>query len=172
MFFLFINTIFSCYLACPPWYSICTKQCVDRPWYKQSKYIKLMKTDPEFLKIAQKYLPKFESNEIKPCFSACPPWFKTCITDCVDKPWFQQEFWINKMKYDPEFRTIAYRYLYALKKPASESNSGCYSACPPWYEICTMQCVDRPWYKQHKYIELMRTDSEFRKIAEKYLKIK
>ena len=70
-----------CYSACPPWQKICTKQCADKPWYENQKYVKI-------IEIARKYMaghPEYDANT--GCYRACPPW-EICTTQCADKPWY------------------------------------------------------------------------------------
>jgi len=170
MFAVLVSSAFSCYSTCPPWYKMCTMQCADRPWYEQKKYKTKIETDPDFRLLAEKYLAKdYKIAQENSCYSACPPWFKMCTKQCMPVPWNLQQKWINLMKTDPEFREKAKKYLRGPIESIAQENS-CYSACPPWFKMCTKQCMPVPWNLQQKWVQKMRTDPEFREIAMRYLK--
>ena len=164
-----------CYSACPPWFTRCDKSCKLVPWYEQEKWVAMMDNDEEFYRKALKYMPtprrSSAHNDTSKCPSLCPPWHKHCPDFCADRPWYRQPKWIAQMHYDPEFNKTARLYLSGSTESDEtvEQNGKCYSGCPPWFSVCTAQCMPEPWYKQARWAEMLRTDPEFRKQALPYL---
>ena len=160
-----------CYSACPPWFKFCTNSCMPVPWFEQGRWMRMMEEDEDFYKQAQTYMPTpAHKNESKKCHRACPPFVKSCSPFCAAKPWYKQPKWALAMKTDPEFREMAIPYLkpktpQPTPEPRVAEETPCHSACPPWFTMCTMQCMPQPWYKQKQWVDLMRTDSAFREKA-------
>lgn len=156
-----------CYSACPPWHFVCTKQCMRSVWYKQEKWSNMIKADPNFRKKAFEYIPETEKHL-----------YETGLTTNYNNHSQnrnhieQTKNKINSNSNNNDF-TGFHQSQQNLQKyhqqpgainnnnPAS-NQKGCFSACPPWYIACTMQCMRNPWYKQQKWIMMIRTDPDFR----------
>ena len=165
-----------CYSACPPWFKFCSKACMPLPWFEQGRWLRMMEEDEDFYKQAQLYMPTPAArNESKKCLRSCPPFVKACSPFCASKPWHKQAKWVTAMQSDPEFREMAAPYLKPeaspepSPQPRAAQDAPCHSACPPWFTMCTMQCMPEPWYKQKQWVDLMRTDSAFREKALEYV---
>ncbi|KAK8893697.1 hypothetical protein M9Y10_022124 [Tritrichomonas musculus] len=159
-----------CYSACPPWHFVCTKQCMRSVWYKQEKWSNMIKADPNFRKKAFEYIPETEKHLYEKGLTTNynnPSQNRNHIEQTKNK--------INSNTNNNDF-TGFHQSQQNLQKshqqpgainnnnPVSNQN-GCFSACPPWYIACTMQCMRNPWYKQQKWIMMIRTDPNFRQKA-------
>ena len=112
-------------------------------------------------------------------YAACPPWYFTeglrCTKELKSVPWYKQRRWIYEMKHNPEFYEKAKQYLPKSKSTKNTTTTSeveknpCYSACPPWMEICTLQCMAEPWYQQEEWVKKMEEDPEFKAKALKYI---
>ena len=163
-----------CFEGCPPqklWNGPCDKACHSKPWYQQKKWINLMKQDPEFAEKAKDFIPALYAQKEAngECFTGCPPfWEGPCDLACHDKPWYQQQKWLDLMEKDAEFAEKAKAYI---PMPLTETNERvCYEGCPPfWDGPCDKACHSKPWYQQKKWVNLMKHDPEFAEKAKAYI---
>ena len=171
-----------CYSACPPWFTICTMQCMVNPWYKQQKWIRMFRTDPNFRQKALEHIPEeYKSLFEKEIVSTRTSYLKLRhpYNNTINSNFRPSIHKYNTNRTNNNLRSKNNETIYQnykIRRIYNHQNSDfnkisqkCNSACPPWFSICTKQCMATVWYNQPRWKKMIKTDQAFQQKALNYI---